>query len=502
MELFANLAHGFGVALTPLNLLYAFVGVLLGTLIGVLPGIGPVPTIAMLLPITYALPPVSALIMLAGIYYGASYGGSTTAILVNIPGEISSVVTVIDGHQMARQGRAGAALCVSALGSFFAGCVATVVIAAFAPPLVEVALKFDAAEYFSLMVLGLLSAVVLAHGSVLKAVLMIILGLLLGIVGTDVESGMARFSFEVPQLADGIGFVGMAMGLFAFAEIAVNLEQRSGRGIFTQSVKGVWMSWTELKQVLPAIVRGTALGSLLGILPGGGATLSAFASYTVEKKLAKDPSRFGRGAIEGVAGPESANNAGAQTSFIPLLTLGIPSNAVMALMIGALMIHNIQPGPQVMTKAPDLFWGLIASMWIGNLMLVVLNLPLIGVWVRLLKVPYRLLYPAIVLICTVGSYTTNNDMFEVWVAIAFGVLGYIFAKLGCEPAPLLLGFILGPMLEENLRRALVLSRGDFTVFFRRPISLTMLLLSAVLLILIVVPAIRKRREEVFVDEGQ
>jgi putative tricarboxylic transport membrane protein len=502
MELFANLAHGFGVALTPLNLLYAFVGVLLGTLIGVLPGIGPVPTIAMLLPITYALPPVSALIMLAGIYYGASYGGSTTAILVNIPGEISSVVTVIDGHQMARQGRAGAALCVSALGSFFAGCVATVVIAAFAPPLVEVALKFDAAEYFSLMVLGLLSAVVLAHGSVLKAVLMIILGLLLGIVGTDVESGMARFSFEVPQLADGIGFVGMAMGLFAFAEIAVNLEQRSGRGIFTQSVKGVWMSWTELKQVLPAIVRGTALGSLLGILPGGGATLSAFASYTVEKKLAKDPSRFGRGAIEGVAGPESANNAGAQTSFIPLLTLGIPSNAVMALMIGALMIHNIQPGPQVMTKAPDLFWGLIASMWIGNLMLVVLNLPLIGIWVRLLKVPYRLLYPAIVLICTVGSYTTNNDMFEVWVAIAFGVLGYIFAKLGCEPAPLLLGFILGPMLEENLRRALVLSRGDFTVFFRRPISLTMLLLSAVLLILIVVPAIRKRREEVFVDEGQ
>jgi putative tricarboxylic transport membrane protein len=501
MDLFGNLALGFGVALTPLNLFYAFVGCVLGTLIGVLPGIGPVPTIAMLLPITYALQPVSALIMLAGIYYGASYGGSTTAILVNIPGEISSVVTVIDGHQMARQGRAGAALCVSALGSFFAGCVATVVIAAFAPPLVEVALKFDAAEYFSLMVLGLLSAVVLAHGSVLKAILMIILGLLLGIVGTDVESGMARFSFEVPQLADGIGFVGMAMGLFAFAEIAVNLEQRSGHGIFTQSVKGLWMSWTELKQVFPAILRGTALGSLLGILPGGGATLSAFASYTVEKKLAKDPSRFGKGAIEGVAGPESANNAGAQTSFIPLLTLGIPSNAVMALMIGALMIHNIQPGPQVMTKAPDLFWGLIASMWIGNLMLVVLNLPLIGIWIKLLKVPYRLLYPAIVLICTVGSYTTNNDMFEVWVAIAFGILGYIFAKLGCEPAPLLLGFILGPMLEENLRRALVLSRGDFTVFFRRPISLTMLLLSAALLILIVVPAIRKRREEVFVEEG-
>ncbi|MBI4536579.1 MAG: tripartite tricarboxylate transporter permease [candidate division NC10 bacterium] len=501
MDLFGNLALGLGVAVTPLNLFYAFVGTLLGTLIGVLPGIGPVPTIAMLLPITYYLPPVSALIMLAGIYYGASYGGSTNAILVNIPGEISSVVTVLDGHQMARQGRAGAALCVSALGSFFAGYVATVVIAAFAPPLVELALKFDAAEYFSLMVLGLLSAVVLAHGSVLKAILMIILGLLLGIVGTDVESGMARFSFEAPELTDGIGFVGLAMGLFAFAEIAVNLEQKSGRHVFTENVTGLWMTWAEFKQVFPAILRGTALGTMLGILSGGGATLSAFASYTVEKKLAKDPSRFGKGAIEGVAGPESANNAGAQTSFIPLLRLGIPSNAVMALMVGALMIHNIQPGPQVMNKPPDLFWGLIVSMWIGNLMLVVLNLPLIGIWVKLLRVPYRLLYPAIVLICTVGSYTANNNVFEVWVAIAFGILGYIFAKLGCEPAPLLLGFILGPMLEENLRRALVLSRGDFTVFFRRPISLTMLLMAAALLILIVVPAIRKKREEVFVEES-
>ena len=501
MDLFGNLALGLGVAVTPLNLLYAFLGALLGTLIGVLPGIGPVPTIAMLLPITYYLPPVSALIMLAGIYYGASYGGSTTAILVNIPGEISSVITVLDGYQMARQGRAGAALCISALGSFFAGCVATVVIAAFAPPLIEVALKFDAAEYFSLMVLGLLSAVVLARGSVLKAVLMIILGLLLGIVGTDVASGMARFSFEVPELTDGIGFVGLAMGLFGFAEIIGNLEQKSDREVFTESVTGLWMTWAEFKQSVPAVVRGTALGTMLGILPGGGATLSAFASYSLEKKLAKDPSRFGRGAIEGVAGPESANNAGAQTSFIPLLTLGIPSNAVMALMVGALMIHNIQPGPQVMTKNPELFWGLIASMWIGNLMLVILNLPLIGIWVKLLKVPYRLLYPAIVLVCTIGSYTTSNNVFEVWVAIVFGILGYIFMKLGCEPAPLLLGFILGPMLEENLRRALVLSRGDFTVFFRRPISLGMLLMAAALLVLIVVPNIRKKREEVFVEES-
>jgi len=501
MDLLANLALGFGVAATPINLLYAFVGCVVGTLVGVLPGIGPVATIAMLLPITYGLEPVTALIMLAGIYYGASYGGSTTAILVNLPGEMSSVVTVLDGHQMARQGRAGAALSIAALGSFFAGSVATIVIAAFAPPLAELALKFDAAEYFSLMVLGLVSAVALAHGSVLKAILMTVLGLLFGMIGTDVNSGVARFSFNTPELIDGIGFVAMTMGLFAFAEIAVNLERSATARVVADRIGSLWLTRKEFVQSFPAVVRGSVAGMLLGILPGGGATLSAFASYTLEKKLAKDPSRFGKGAIEGVAGPESANNAGAQISFVPMLTLGIPSNAVMALMVGALIIHDIQPGPEIMTKTPHLFWGLIASMWIGNAMLVILNLPLIGLWVKLLSVPYRLLYPLILLCCAIGAYSTNNNMFDVWVAIVFGFLGYIFLKLGCEPAPLLLGYILGPLLEENLRRALVLSRGDYTVFATRPMSAVMLLMALGLLILVVLPTIRKKRESVFQETG-
>jgi TctA family transporter len=497
VDLFQNLAIGFGVALTFQNILYCLAGVLLGTLIGVLPGIGPVPTIAMLLPITYALPPVSALIMLAGIYYGAQYGGSTTAILVNLPGEASSVVTCLDGYQMARQGRAGAALTVSAVGSFVAGCFATLLVAAFAPPLAEVALKFGPAEYFSLMVLGLLAAVVLASGSLVKAIAMIVLGLLLGIVGTDVNSGLPRFSFGIPELSDGIGFVVVAMGLFGFAEIIVNLEHTEKREVFTNRVSGLWMKWKDIKEAVPAMLRGTALGSVLGILPGGGALLGAFASYTLEKKLAKDPSRFGKGAIEGVAGPESANNAGAQTSFIPMLTLGIPPNAVMALMIGAMTIHNIQPGPQVMTSNPQLFWGLIASMWVGNLLLVVLNLPLIGVWIKLLSVPYRLLYPAILMFCCIGVYSLQNNVFDVLMTVVFGVLGWIFVKLECEPAPLLLGFILGPMMEENLRRALLLSRGDPWVFVDRPLSRGLLIACAVLLALILLPNLRKKREEAF-----
>ena len=501
MELLSNLAIGFGVAFTFQNLLYAFFGVLLGTLIGVLPGIGPVPTIAMLLPITYALPPVSALIMLAGIYYGAQYGGSTTAILVNLPGESSSVVTCIDGYQMARRGKAGKALSVAALGSFIAGSVATLVVAAFAPPLAEFALKFGPAEYFSLMVLGLLAAVVLASGSLLKAIAMIVLGLLLGIIGTDVNSGLQRFSFGIAELSDGIGFVVVAMGLFGFAEIIVNLEQKEHREVFTDSVSGLWLKWREFKEALPAILRGTGIGSVLGILPGGGAMLSAFAAYTLEKKIAKDPSRFGKGAIEGVAGPESANNAGAQTSFIPLLTLGIPPNAVMALMVGAMTIHSIQPGPQVMTSNPQLFWGLIASMWIGNVMLVILNLPMIGIWVKLLKVPYRLLYPAILLFCCIGVYSLQNNVFDVLMTAIFGVLGWVFVKLECEPAPLLLGFILGPLMEENLRRALLLSRGDPTVFFTRPLSLGMLVAAGLLLLIIVLPAVRKTREEAFHEEA-
>ena len=404
MELIANLQLGFGVALAGTNILYCFVGVLLGTMIGVLPGIGPVATIAMLLPATFVLPPVSALIMLAGIYYGASYGGSTTAILVNLPGEVSSVVTCLDGYQMARQGHAGKALAIAALGSFFAGTVATLLVAAFAPPLAELALKFGPSDYFSLMVLGLIAAVVLAHGSLIKAVAMIVLGLLIGLIGTDVNSGIARYNFGLPELIDGVGIGPIAMGVFGFGEIIRNLEHGQKREVFVKRVTGLMPTWVDLKMSFWPIVRGTTLGSMLGILPGGGPILGSFSAYTLEKKLAKDPSRFGKGAIEGVAAPESANNAAAQTSFIPLLTLGIPSNPVMALMIGAMIIHGIQPGPQIMTANPQLFWGMIASMWVGNLLLVVLNLPLIGMWVKLLTLEYRFLYPAILLFCCIGVY--------------------------------------------------------------------------------------------------
>jgi putative tricarboxylic transport membrane protein len=499
MDLFGHLALGFGVALTPINLLYAFVGALVGTLIGVLPGIGPVATIAMLLPTTYALQPVSALIMLAGIYYGAQYGGSTTSILLNMPGETSSAVTCLDGYQMARKGQAGAALAIAALGSFFAGCVATVFIATVAIPLSELALKFGPAEYCSLMILGLIGAVVLAHGSLLKAIAMVVLGLLLGLVGTDVNSGAARFAFGVPELIDGLGIVSVAMGLFGFAEILTNLESTEKREVLTAKIGGLWLTMQQFKEAWPAVLRGTGLGSVLGLLPGGGAMLASFGSYALEKKLAKDPSRFGKGAIQGVAGPESANNAGAQTSFIPLLTLGIPENAVMALMVGAMTIHNIQPGPQVMTSNPALFWGLVVSMWVGNLMLVVLNLPLIGIWIKLLTVPYRVLYPAILLFCAIGVYSINNTSFDVSQTAVFGALGLLFFKLECEPAPLLLGFVLGPMMEENLRRAMLLSRGDPTVFFTRPISLAMLIAAAALLLLILAPNFRKKREEAFVE---
>ena len=497
MELLSNLELGFSTAFTLQNLFYCFIGVLLGTLIGVLPGIGPIATIAMLLPITYVLPPVAALIMLAGIYYGAQYGGSTTAILVNLPGESSSVVTCLDGYQMARKGRAGAALAIAGLGSFFAGTVATLILAAFAPVLSELAFKFGPAEYFSLMVLGLVGAVVLASGSLTKALAMIVLGLIIGLIGTDVNSGAQRFTFEIPELSDGIGFVIIAMGVFGFAEIISNLEQKEHREVFTSKVGSLMPNKEEFKRAAPAALRGTALGSILGVLPGGGALLSAFASYTLEKKLSKHPEEFGKGAPEGVAGPESANNAGAQTSFIPLLTLGIPPNAVMALMVGAMTIHNIQPGPQVMTSNPALFWGLIASMWIGNLMLIVLNLPLIGIWIKLLSVPYRVLYPAILLFCCVGVYSLNNNVFEVALTVLFGVVGWLFIKLKCEPAPLLLGFILGPLMEENLRRALLLSRGDWSTFVTRPLSLGLLVAAILLVVIVLSPAISKKRHEAF-----
>src|SRR5881397_1925636 len=499
-DLLSNLLMGFHVAANPFNILFCLLGALVGTLVGVLPGVGSVATIAMLLPITFGLPPVGALIMLAGIYYGAQYGGSTTSILVNIPGEASSVVTCLDGHQMALQGRAGPALSIAAIGSFFAGCVATVLVAALGAPLTSIALLFGPAEYFSLMVLGLIFAVVLAKGSVLKALAMIMAGLLLSMVGSDLETGAGRMTFDFAELADGIGFPNIALGVFGFAEIIRNLElPAESRDIVQAKVTGLMPTRKDLIDSSGAIARGTILGSLLGILPGGGAVIASFAAYTFEKKIAKNPSRFGRGAIEGVAAPESANNAAAQTSFIPLLTLGIPPNAVMALMVGAMTIHGIVPGPQVMTKQPELFWGMIASMWIGNLMLIVINLPLVGVWVTLLRVPYRLLFPSIIVFCCIGIYSINNSPTDVMISAMYGVVGYWLIKHDFEAAPMLLGFVLGPLMEENLRRAMLIARGDATVFFTRPISGGLLAVAIVLLILAVLPMIRKRREEVFVE---
>jgi putative tricarboxylic transport membrane protein len=497
--LVGNLAHGFTVAATPVNLGLCLIGALVGTLIGVLPGIGPLATIAMLLPITFGLPPVGALIMLAGIYYGAQYGGSTTSILINIPGESSSVVTALDGHQMARQGRAGPALAIAAIGSFIAGCFSTVLVAALGAPLTSLALLFGPAEYFSLMVLGLIFAVVLAKGSILKAISMVLLGLLLSTVGSDIETGQSRMAFDIPELADGIGFVVVAMGVFGYAEIMRNLEQTESRDLVQGKITGLMPTWKDFKDSSGAIGRGTILGSILGILPGGGAVIAAFAAYTFEKKLSKTPERFGRGAIEGVAAPESANNAAAQTSFIPLLTLGIPPNAVMALMVGAMTIHGIVPGPQVMTKQPDLFWGLICSMWIGNLMLVVINLPLVGVWVRLLRVPYRMLFPAILIFCAIGVYSVNNAPADAVMVACFGLVGYWLVKHDFEPAPMLLGFVLGPLMEENLRRAMLIARGDPTTFVTRPISAVLLAIAAALLIVAVLPMIRSKRDEVFVE---
>src|SRR5262245_29709764 len=496
MDLFNNLIFGFAVALSLQNLLYCFIGVLVGTLIGVLPGIGPLATIAMLLPLTFNVGPVAALIMLAGIYYGAQYGGSTTAILVNLPGETSSVVTCIDGYQMARQGRAGPALAIAAIGSFFAGTVGTLLIALFGPPLAEVALKFGAPEYFSLMLMGLVAAAVLSQGDMVKSLAMVVLGLLLGIVGNDVNTGIGRFTFGVNELTDGIGFVVVAVGVFALGEIISNLGEKGEREVFTAKVTNLFPTREDLRRSFGAIVRGTGIGAFFGVLPGTGPAIAALSSYMVEKKVADDPSRFGRGAIEGVAGPESANNADAQCKFIPMLTLGLPASGVMALMLGALTIQGIQPGPTVMTQKPELFWGLIASMWIGNLMLVVLNLPLVGVWVKMLSVPYRLLFPAIMAFSAIGIYSVNNSAFEIYMAALFGVLGLIWMKLGFSLAPMLLGFVLGPMLEENLRRAMLMSRGNPSVFVTRPISLAFIIATVLILIVIAAPAVRKRRHEI------
>jgi putative tricarboxylic transport membrane protein len=500
MELISNLGLGLSTAITPINLLYCLIGVFLGTLIGVLPGLGPTATIAMLLPITFVLPPISALIMLAGIYYGSQYGGSTTSILVNLPGEAASVVTTLDGYQMARRGRAGVALATAAIGSFFAGTVATLLLALFAPPLSEIALEFGPADYFSLMVLGLVASVVLAQGSLLHAIGMVVLGLLLGLIGTDVTSGAQRYTFDIPQLADGIGFVTVAMGMFGLAEIIRNLEQEESRSVMVTKITKLMPTKEDWKRVVGPILRGTAIGSAVGILPGSGSILGAFAAYSIEKKVSKNSAEFGKGAIEGVAAPESANNAGAQTSFIPMLTLGIPSNPVMALMIGAMIIQGIQPGPSVMKEQPALVWGIIVSMWIGNFFLVVLNLPLIGLWVRMIMVPYHLLYPAILVFCGIGVFSLNNSEFDIYLMGLFGLLGYVFVKLDCEPAPMLLAFILGPMMEEYLRRAMLISRGNPLVFVQRPISATLLALAVLAMCAVLIPTFSKTREEAFKEE--
>ena len=501
MELMDALALGFGQALQPLNLWWCLVGVFLGTVIGVLPGLGPTATIAILLPITFGLSPVSALIMLSGIYYGAQYGGSTTAILINLPGEASSVVTALDGYQMARRGRAGAALAASAIGSFFAGTVATVLLALFAPPLASIGLLFGPAEYFSLMVLGLVASIVLAHGSLIKALGMVLFGILLGLIGQDVQTGTPRFTMNVRELMDGVGLVLVAMGMFGIGEIVKNLEDPEVREVMVKQVTGLIPTREDMRRMVWPILRGTGLGSLLGILPGGGAMLASFAAYTVEKKVVNPPEGFGNGAIEGVASPESANNAGAQTSFVPMLTLGIPSNPVMALMIGALIIQGVTPGPTLVTEKPEIFWGVIASMWVGNLMLVVLNYPMIGMWVRLLTVPYAYLFPGILVFCAVGAFSLSNATFDLWIMVFFGVLGYVLTKLECEPAPLLLGLVLGPLMEENFRRAMTLARGDFLTFAQRPISAALLLVAVVAVILLMLsPAFQRTREVAFQEE--
>jgi putative tricarboxylic transport membrane protein len=497
MEMFDNLWLGFSVAVTPTNLFWCLVGVFLGTAIGVLPGLGPSATIAMLLPATFGLEPVSALIMMAGIFYGAQYGGSTTAILINLPGEATSVVTAIDGYKMARNGAAGRALAAAAISSFAAGTICTFLIAFFAPPLTEIAFKFGPAEYFSLMVLGLVASVVLANGHILHALAMIALGLLLGLVGTDVNSGLQRYSFGLPELADGLNFVIVAMGVFGIGEIIANLEDEARRDLGVAKVEGLMLNRADWRRIVAPTLRGTGLGAALGVLPGGGAALASFGAYALEKRVSRNRAEIGQGAIEGVAAPEAANNAGAQMSFIPMLTLGFPANTVMALMIGAMIMHGIQPGPGVMTEQPRLFWGLIASMWIGNMMLLVLNLPLIGLWVRMIMVPYHYLFPVIVVFCVIGVFSLSNNAFDIQIMAVFGLLGYVFKKLDCEPAPMLLGFILGPLMEEFLRRTLLLSQGDPSVLLTRPISAVLLVIAAGILLTVLLPAFSRTRAEAF-----
>jgi putative tricarboxylic transport membrane protein len=500
MDLLSQLGNGFLVALQPINFFYCFMGVLIGTLVGVLPGIGPVGAMSLLFPITFKASPEAAIIMLSGIYYGAMYGGSTTSILVNIPGEAASVVTCLDGYQMARQGRAGAALGMSAFGSFIGGTLSLIGLVLLAPPLTQFALKFGPAEYFSLMVLGLSILVYLAHGSMIKALIMAAFGLVLGLIGLDAISGLPRLTFDRLELMDGLGLIPVIMGIFGVAEVLNNIEQALQRDIYNIRIKGLFPSLRDWAESKWALVRGSLIGFFLGILPGGGTIISSFLSYALEKKLSRHPERFGKGAIEGVVGPETANNAATGGAFIPLLTLGIPSNVVMAMLLGAFMIHGLSPGPLLMKENPNLFWGVIASMYIGNFMLLILNLPLIGIWVQVLKVPYKILFPLILLFCLIGAYSVNNSVFDIYLMIFFGVFGYLMKKFEFEGAPLILAFVLGPLLEGNLRKALIISQGDFSVFFTRPISLVCLLIALLMLLSPLIPALKKKREEIALEE--
>jgi putative tricarboxylic transport membrane protein len=488
MEVLGNLAAGFAVALTPANLLYCLLGAVIGTAIGVLPGLGPPATIALLLPVTYGIPPTSAVIMLAGIFYGAMYGGSTTSILLNIPGEAASVVTCLDGYQMARRGRAGAALGVAAFGSFVAGTLGLVAVMLLAPPLATFALRFGPPEYFALLVLGLVMVGYLSGGSMTKGLMMAAAGLLLGTVGLDPVMGSPRFTYGVFQLGDGLPFILAAMGLFGIGEVLANVERSVRADVAETRIGRLLPSRDEWRQAAPATLRGSLLGFLVGVLPGGGAVISSFLSYSVEKRWSREPERFGQGAIEGVAGPESANNAAATGSFIPLLTLGVPGNASIAMIFAALLIHGIRPGPLLVAEHPDVFWGLLASMYIGNVVLLGLNLPLIWVWIRLLRVPYPILAPFILVFVLVGAYSVNNSVFDLGLTVAFGVLGYLMRRLDFESAPLVLALILGPQLEAALRRSLIHSRGDLTVFFQRPISAALL---ALVLALLATPLLRR-----------
>lgn len=501
MDVLHNLFLGFSVIFEPYNILFCFIGVFIGTLIGVLPGIGPVGAMSLLLPATYKVSPLASLVMLAGIYYGAQYGGSTTSILVNIPGEASSVVTCLDGYQMARQGRGGAALGIAAFSSFIAGTFSLVALMLIAPPLASIALQFGPPEYFGLMCLGLTILIYLASGSILRAIMMAALGVMLGCVGQDLETGSTRFVFGIPELLDGIGLAPFVMGLFGVSEVLLNIEQRLKRGtVHEGKIKGLLPNWQDWKDSIMPIFRGSIFGFFLGILPGGGAVISSFVSYAVEKKVSKHPERFGKGAIEGVAGPESANNAASGGAFIPLLTLGIPSNVVMALLLGALMIHGITPGPLFIANNPDIFWGVIASMYIGNVMLLVLNLPLIGLWVQVLKVPYKVLFPLILLFCVIGAYSINSSTFDIAVMLVFGVLGYLMRKYKFECAPMVLAFVLGPMFEKSLRLSLLLSDGSFLIFFTRPIAAAGMIATFLMLGSCIIPSLRKKREEIPMDE--